>query len=186
MYVRLVSASKFKWNDLENCQGWRCARKLVYGEAVAQDLALIRQMEPVGISRRKELGLPGPLRAAEDARHGRWRSSVPRAGMIYGPRSPSRLRRQHAACNQQHQSQLPKVSVALSHSFKLYRKGVPYPSAKVEGAEVEGVVVACRRYCRRYHCRLCRQRRRRRCRHRFRLRLALRHHRQWACARCGR
>ncbi len=50
MYVRLVSASKFKWNDLENCQGWRCARKLVYGEAVAQDLALIRQMEPVGVA----------------------------------------------------------------------------------------------------------------------------------------
>jgi len=52
MHTRLVSASKFKWNDLENCQGWRCARKLVYGEAVVQDLALIGEMEPVGASRR--------------------------------------------------------------------------------------------------------------------------------------
>ena len=117
MHTRLVSASKFKWNDLENCQGWRCARKLVYGEAVAQDLALIGEMEPVGISRRKELDhldrfeqrqMPGMADGAAVFR---------RAGVIVGRLSPGRLRRQHAACNQQHQRQLSKVSEALSHSF---------------------------------------------------------------------
>jgi len=117
MHTRLVSASKIKWNDLENYRGGRCARKFVYGEAVAEDLALVGEMEPVGMSRRKELDrldrfeqrqMPGMADGAAVFR---------RARVTVGRRSPSRLRRQDAGCNQQHQRKLPKVLGALNHSF---------------------------------------------------------------------
>lgn len=98
-----------------------------------------------------------------------------RSRVTVSRRSPSRLRGQHAACNQQHQSQLPKVSAALSHSFDYIEKYLPYPSAKV--VEVEEVVVACRRDRRpnlhrrqSYNLQVYRNHRRRPGRRRFRLR----------------